>query len=166
MLSKIKLLLISLLLFVTTASALEPLPENRARLSELHGTLLLPDYSYLDFDMSFDCGSRWEHTSMIVTSRAGAELLAASYTHLWGKKAGEKVMQAWENKVNESDPRLPSFLVVSMPTNTSNSTKSSARVSGAVTSKNENITNSESTLNDIPELSATCGTRSHQVGTE
>ena len=159
-----KFVAVAFMFSVTTGYALEPLKENRARLSDLHGTILLPDYSYLEFDMSLDCGSKWENTGMIITSKAGAQLLAASYTHMWGVKAGEMVMQQWKNKVSLDDPRLPTFLVVTPPEGASFDWKTSIKVA----SKDRKFRNksSSSTANismkmAMPMIIGTCGTRSH-----
>lgn len=159
--TKVALFAFAVSAFSFNALALEPLNENRARISSLHGTLLLPDYSNLDFDMSFDCGSRWEDTAMIITSEAGAQLLAASYTHLWGEEAGKLVMQTWNNKVNEDDPRLPTFMVVTPPESGLNFTQSM--------SDKKSSRRSKRSLNNVippaymPMLTGTCGTRSHNV---
>lgn len=172
MLTKIKLTLVTFALFtITSLSALEPLKENRARLSNLHGSLLLPDYSFLDFDMSFDCGSKWETTAMIITSKAGAQLLAASYTHMWGEKAGELVMYNWNNKTHPEDPRLPTFLVVTPPSDSNFDWRKSIKISSSLLTSSLTKSTSDTTLNSTPKtetpsspmptLSGTCGTRSH-----
>ena len=157
--NKTRKLVATTLIFVAgTVSALEPLKENRARLSDMHGTILLPDYSYVDFDMSFDCGSKWENTGMIITSKAGAQLLAASYTHMWGIKAGEMVMKTWQNKVDSEDPRLPTFLVVTPPEGANFDWKTSIKVrSRAKRFKGKSSTS----MMLMPMIKGTCGTRSH-----
>jgi hypothetical protein len=90
--------------------ALEPLPD-RARVLSMYTGLLLPDNSTINVDMSFDCGASFENTGLIVTSKEGAELLAAAYAYLYGEQAAEFVIDKWNNKASESDPRKPSFLI-------------------------------------------------------
>ena len=159
---RLLLLLVISVSFVTPVSALEPLPENRARISDLHGALMLPDYSILDFNMSFDCGSKYETTAMIITSKAGAQLLAASYTHMWGEAAGDMVMYNWNNKADPTDPRLPTFLVVTPPSGANFDWKKSVRISTYKSSTLNTSTTETTESDDIPVLLATCGTRSHE----
>ncbi|MET1254203.1 hypothetical protein [Aliikangiella maris] len=166
MLLKVKVLFsvfVFTILFSTLVSALEPLKENRARIFALKATLLLPEYEFLDVDMSFDCGSKYESTAMIITSFAGAQLLAASYTHLYGKEAGEMVMQTWQNKVNKDDPRLPTFIFVSPATGTHFDWRQSVKVT---TNKNLSqtgfsLTTRNNSADGMPNLYAGCGSRTH-----
>ena len=163
LLSKIKIILLCGAAAASAAfssAALEPLDENRARISHLSGTLLLPDYSHLNIDMSFDCGSKWNNTAMIITSEAGAKLLAASYTHLWGQSAGELVMKRWQNKVDADDPRLPTFLVVTPASGADFNWKKSVSL-GRYSQYSASTHSSSNVQAKMPTLFATCGTRSH-----
>jgi hypothetical protein len=89
--------------------------ENRAEIQHLTANLKLPDQSSLTVDMSFDCGSMYDKTAMIVTSRQGAEILAVAYEALYGPAAGAAVMAKWNNKDKPQDPRLPTFIIVTPP---------------------------------------------------
>jgi len=162
MLSKFKkncLIGLASLALISSASALEPLKE-RARLHDLNGYLLLPDSSYLSIDMSFDCGSQWANTALIVTSEAGAELLAASYTHLWGAAAGKMVMHTWNNKANPDDPRLPTFLIVTPPAGTNFKWQKSVAI-GSKSKFSQSTINNDDIESHMPVVTASCGTRVH-----
>ncbi|WP_444996038.1 hypothetical protein [Aliikangiella sp. IMCC44359] len=166
MLSKVKVLVSVLVIsacLTTLVSALEPLKENRARISSLSGTLLLPDYTYLDIDMSFDCGSKYEDTAMIVTNLAGVQLLAAAYTHMWGEQAGEMVMAAWQNKVNKTDQRLPTFLIVSPAKGTNFDWRQSVKVVSPLSPSLKTTAQNSETDNtpDMPPIIPSCGLVPH-----
>ena len=103
-------------LTVCNVAALVPL-KDRAVIQYMSADILLPDNSLLNVDMSFDCGSDFSKTAMIITSDAGANLLAAAYSSMYGSKAGEQVLHTWNTKVNDSDPRKPTFLIVTLPEN-------------------------------------------------
>ncbi|MET1254845.1 hypothetical protein [Aliikangiella maris] len=149
--------------FSTLAIALEPLKENRARISSMQATLLLPDYSTLNVNMSFDCGSRYENTGMIVSSLAGAQLLAAAYTHLWGDEAGEMVMQLWQNKADKDDPRLPTFLIISPESGAQFDWKQTISATSSLNKLRSNnmVTQSSSSGQTMPTPTAGCGRKDH-----
>ncbi|AZZ98267.1 hypothetical protein [Pseudoalteromonas sp. R3] len=113
---KIRIAPLALLLGMLSSSAvaLEPLPD-RAQVQRMNADLLLPDGSTLNVDVSFDCGSDYKNTAVMVMSNSGAQLIAAAYTHLYGESAGQSVMEAWENKQNASDPRKPTYLFILAP---------------------------------------------------
>ncbi|MET1253965.1 hypothetical protein [Aliikangiella maris] len=167
MLSKFKIVYffsLFVIFFSFSTTALEPLKENRARIFSLKATLLLPDYNFLDVDMSFDCGGHYENTAMIVSSLAGAQLLAAAYTHLWGEEAGEMVMKTWQNKVNIDDPRLPTFLIVTPMGGSNFDWKGSVNITNNIENLQKKSTLSTkytSTNNVMPTMFGGCGTRGH-----
>ncbi len=101
-------------LTVCNVAALAPL-KDRAVIQYMSADILLPDNSLLNVDMSFDCGSDFSKTAMIITSDAGAHLLATAFASMYGNAAGDQVLRSWNTKVNESDPRKPTFLVVTPP---------------------------------------------------
>lgn len=143
------------------ATTLEPLPE-RARVASMYTQLLLPDSSTLNVDMSFDCGAAFESTGLIVTSDAGAKLLAAAYTHLYGAEAGKYVLDKWYTKANPEDPRLPSFLIVK----SQESQESQARVSkkGLSLSSSYSVSGQNALIKQQDYKTAVeshCGTRDH-----
>ncbi|ALU41927.1 hypothetical protein [Pseudoalteromonas rubra] len=113
---KIRIAPLALLIGILSSSAvaLEPLPD-RAQVQRMNADLLLPDGSTLNVDVSFDCGSDYKNTAVMVMSNSGAQLIAAAYTHLYGESAGQSVMEAWQNKQNESDPRKPTYLFILAP---------------------------------------------------
>ena len=147
-----------------TVSALEPLTD-RARLASMQGQLLLPDGSYLPVDMSFDCGSQWENTAMIITSDLGAQLLAAAYTQLYGNEAGRNVIRQWNNKTKSTDPRKPSFLIITPPAidQEKQSWKSITELD-TLSSETRSLNKRKSlSLRMPPVVTASCGTRVHTV---
>jgi len=89
--------------------------KDRAVITHLNAQLLLPDESTLSVDMSLDCSSKYQNTGVIVTSDSGAQLMAVAYSALWGKAAGQSILDTWNTKVNKSDPRKPTFIIVSPP---------------------------------------------------
>lgn len=156
---------LALLITSSQAIALEPLSENRARVQTMQAELLLPNNSSLPVNMSFDCGSQWENTGMIITSRQGAEILAAAFTHLYGAAAGQAVINKWETKENPTDPRLPTFIIVTPPPGMSfgystQSTPMSAKSINALASSKA-ITSEDKP--PIAMLNSSCGTRIHPV---
>ncbi|KID56863.1 hypothetical protein JF50_13275 [Pseudoalteromonas luteoviolacea] len=98
----------------SNTQAIEPLPD-RARVQHMNADLLLPDGRLMNVDVSFDCGSDYQDTAMMIMSDSGAKILAAAYTHLYGEQFGKQVMDAWNNKKHESDPRKPTYLFVIAP---------------------------------------------------
>ena len=104
-----------LLLVATLLCSGAVMAENLAEIQHLTANLKLPDQSSLTVDMSFDCGSMYDRTAMIVTSRQGAELLAVAYDALYGPAAGAAVMAKWNSKDKPEDPRLPTFIIVTPP---------------------------------------------------
>ena len=170
MLKKI-LLPLAAVFSINAANALTPL-EDRARVSHMNADLLLPDGSTLNVDVSFDCGSDYKNTALMVMSDSGAQILAAGYTHLYGAAAGKAVMHAWNNKKQASDPRKPTYLFVLADREKSfnwqgtqqeskklNKSAKSVTISGTRVEQFESI-NSES---DIPVVLAGCGVRDHNA---
>ncbi|WP_217704593.1 hypothetical protein [Pseudoalteromonas sp. McH1-7] len=99
---------------IFSTQALEPL-EDRAVVQRMNTDLLLPDGSTLNVDVSFDCGSDYHNTAVMIMSDSGAMLLAAAYTHLYGEKYGQQVIDAWNTKKNKDDPRKPTYLFAIAP---------------------------------------------------
>lgn len=91
--------------------------EDRAVVQHMNADLLLPSGGTLNVDVSFDCGSDYHNTALMVMSDSGAMLLAAAYTHLYGEKFGKQVIDAWNTKKNEDDPRKPTYLFAIAPRN-------------------------------------------------
>jgi hypothetical protein len=104
-----------LFLALTLLCSTSVIAENRAKVEHMTVNLRLPDNSNLTVDMNFDCGSYYDKTAMIVTSRQGAEILATAYEALYGTAAGKAVMDKWNKKTKAEDPRLPTFIVVKPP---------------------------------------------------
>ncbi|MEK0158284.1 hypothetical protein WLQ65_03880 [Pseudoalteromonas piscicida] len=153
-------------LSTTAAYSLEPLKE-RARVQRMNADLLLPDGSILNVDVSFDCGSDYQNTAIMVMSDSGAQLMAAAYTYLFGERAGKSVIQAWENKQNKSDPRKPTYLFILAPReqqfNLENkiTNKFNKELSHVIMSSS-NLTKSEvESIPEIPMVIAGCGVRNH-----
>lgn len=142
------------------------LAENRAEITHLTAILKLPDQSALTVDMSLDCGSRYERTALVVTSRQGAEILSTAWTALYGPEAGAAVMKQWETKTNPDDPRLPTFMIVTPPEGKSYiaSPKTPASLS-----KRKMTTLSDSAAVPVveaardSEILTTCGHKDHAV---
>lgn len=112
------LLFVFALTYTSTTIALEPL-KDRAIVTNMNADLLLPDGSSINVDVSFDCSSEFHNAAIMVMSDAGAQLVAAAYTTLFGLNAGKAVMKAWETKKHENDPRKPTYLFVLTPRNKS-----------------------------------------------
>ncbi|OHU85510.1 MULTISPECIES: hypothetical protein [Pseudoalteromonas] len=168
MLKKLLLPLTAAVLSIN-AAALTPL-EDRARVSRMNADLLLPDGSTLNVDVSFDCGSDYKNTALMVMSDSGAQLLAAAYTHLYGVKAGEQVMTAWNTKKNNSDPRKPTYLFVLAERtksfnwqNSQSNTNKLNRNLKSVTMNGAHVENYESISSEqyVPVVVAGCGVRDH-----
>ena len=153
-----------LLGFVVNATAVEP-HKDRARLYSLNAELLLPDETLLNVDMSFDCGSNYADTAMIITSKAGAEILSAAYTALWGEKYGQMVMDQWNNKTNPDDPRKPTFIIVTMPSEHSVNSGKRKVDKFAETLSKQAFAGAPSATGDpsfvMPQLISACGTLQH-----
>ncbi|MEC4091871.1 hypothetical protein [Pseudoalteromonas rubra] len=98
-------------LVTADSAALEPKPD-RAQVQNIYATLLLPDGSYLNTDINFDCGSQFKDTGLIVTTEQGAKFLARAYQALYGDEAAKAVIDAWTKKANLADPRKPTMLLV------------------------------------------------------
>jgi len=163
---KSKLKIVTLLcaaLTVCNVAALTPL-EDRAVIQYMSADILLPDNSMLNVDMSFDCGSDFSKTAMIITSDAGAHLLATAFASMYGNAAGDQVLRSWNNKVNESDPRKPTFLVVTPPENAHENWYKSG-ISKSAT-KTLNYKASSLTFDDLevklPIVKPYCGSRDHR----
>ncbi len=160
-------ILISLALVTCSVFAQEPL-RDRAIIQYMSADILLPDNSLLNVDMSFDCGSDFSETAMIITSDAGAHLLATAFTSLYGPSAGKQILTSWNNKVDKNDPRKPTFLIVTPPENATENWYES----GIAKSTNKTLnylTNSLTTATSdkidksstVPVVRAYCGSRDH-----
>lgn len=149
-------------LTVCNVAALTPL-EDRAVIRYMSADILLPDNSMLNVDMSFDCGSDFSKTAMIITSDAGAHLLATAFASMYGNAAGDQVLHSWNTKVNESDPRKPTFLVVTPPENAHENWYKSGISKSAI--KTLNYKTSSLTSDDLevamPIVKPYCGSRDH-----
>ncbi|WP_419147540.1 hypothetical protein [Pseudoalteromonas 'SMAR'] len=166
----LKLSAITALLGLTlnAAQALEPKPD-RAQVQNLYTTLLLPDGSYLNADISFDCGSKFVNTGIIITTDEGAQFMAKAYRALYGVKAGQSVLKAWNTKANPSDPRKPTMLLINTfpasqekadSQHVRNSNKINKRLQESVQSVN--IDRIEGNAELAPELIQLCGARVHE----
>ncbi|TMN32920.1 hypothetical protein [Pseudoalteromonas sp. S2755] len=156
---------------ISAANALTPL-EERARVSRMNADLLLPDGSTLNVDVSFDCGSDYKNTALMVMSDSGAQLLAAAYTHLYGVEAGEAVMHSWNNKKNETDPRKPTYLFVLAErekqfnwTKSQSSNQKLNKSLKSVTMERNMVDETvvDDTKIDLPIVVAGCGVRDHNA---
>ena len=171
---KMKLLLtVALSTFTFNSPALETL-EERAVVQRMNADLLLPSGKTLNVDVSFDCGSDYHNTAIMVMSDAGAELLAAAYTHLYGEKFGQQVIDTWNTKKNTDDPRKPTYLFAIAPRNKSFAWKNDKvkkvhnkltydTLEEHVTDVNHvgNVISNNGTESNIPTLAAGCGTKIH-----
>ncbi|MCG7549222.1 hypothetical protein [Pseudoalteromonas sp. Of7M-16] len=164
--TKLATAMLALGLLSAPSLALEPLPD-RARVQHMNTDLLLPDGSTLNVDVSFDCGSDYQNTAVMVMSDSGAKLIAAAYTHLYGEAAGQAVMDTWQTKQNASDPRKPTYLFILAPRDQDINWKSKninklnnflSRVSISETKVADQKLESES---KIPVVLAGCGVRDH-----
>ncbi len=160
-------ILISLALVTCSVFAQEPL-RDRAIIQYMSADILLPDNSLLNVDMSFDCGSDFSETAMIITSDAGAHLLATAFTSLYGPSAGKQILASWNNKVDESDPRKPTFLVVTPPENATENwyesgiAKSTNKTLNYSTNSLTSVTSDEVEVSStVPVVRAYCGSRDH-----
>jgi hypothetical protein len=155
-----KLIKISALVALTfNVQAMETLAD-RAQIHSMNAELLLPDGGLLPIDVSFDCGSVYNNTAMIITSQAGAELLAVAYQAKWGPAAGKKVMDSWHTKVNQDDPRKPTFIFVTSP---AQNTDDQGTNHGKQQTIDFALSNESGTTTTaaMPELLARCGTADH-----
>jgi hypothetical protein len=155
-----------------SASSHEPLPD-RAVVERMNADLLLPNGSILNVDVSFDCGSDYHNTALMVMSDSGARLLAAAFTHLYGEKYGQQVIDAWNTKKHADDPRKPTYLFAIAPREKEYSwkNKTTQKVHNKLTrdtlqsyqSQRQlvNDTNDLEEALDIPVLAAGCGTKIH-----
>lgn len=161
--------LTSILLGVMSYSplALEP-KEDRAQVQSLYATLLLPDGSNLNTDINFDCGSRFKNTGIIITTDEGAQFLANAYKALYGEKASNAVLKAWNTKANPDDPRKPTMLLInSFPANDNNlSNKGNAKFNKKLQGKGDSVSIRETdrTLEAgfAPPIIQLCGARVHE----
>lgn len=96
---------------LSSVHAIEPLTD-RAVVQRMNAELLLPNNSTINVDVNFDCGSDYNNTALIVMNDAGAKLIAAAYTSLYGIEYGKKIIAAWENKKTPDDPRKPTYLFI------------------------------------------------------
>lgn len=151
-----KSFLISAALAVSfSATALEPMKE-RAQVKHINSTLLMPDGSDMNVDMSLDCGSKFNNTGIIITTEQGAKFLANAYSKLYSFAAGEKVRQAWQMKANPDDPRKPTMLLI----NEFGALEWPDNSSKLIKSKNSSNYSARS-INIGPKVLQLCGTRSH-----
>lgn len=152
-----KTLSITALLAVSlSTAALEPM-QDRAQVKHINSTLLMPDGSDMNVDMSLDCGSQFKNTGIIVTTEQGAKFLANAYSKLYGSAAGEKVKQAWQTKANADDPRKPTMLLINSFGSLDwpyNSTK-------VVELKSFSNNFAARSISTGPNILQLCGTRSH-----
>ncbi|WP_257326013.1 hypothetical protein [Pseudoalteromonas rhizosphaerae] len=153
-------------LTICNVAALAP-QADRAVIQYMSADILLPDNSLLNVDMSFDCGSDFSKTAMIITSDAGAHLLATAFASMYGNAAGDQVLHSWNTKVNESDPRKPTFLVVTPPENAHENWYKSTISKGVKKTLNyqaESLTSEHSDdLNvELPIVKPYCGSRDHR----
>jgi hypothetical protein len=161
----------TLLAFVTIAGsfssvhAIEPL-KDRAVVQRMNAELLLPDNSTINVDVNFDCGSDYKDTALIVMNDAGAKIIAAAYTNLYGIEYGNKIIDAWENKKAPDDPRKPTYLFIIAPRNQAINWNGSAKRSFNKKKPRDNmsfvngIQNEVPPLNEfIPQIIAGCGVR-------
>jgi hypothetical protein len=151
-----------LFLAATLLCSCAVMAENRAEIQHLTANLKLPDQSSLTVDMSFDCGSMYDRTAMIVTSRQGAELLAVAYESLYGPAAGAAVMAKWNKKDKPQDPRLPTFIIVTPPEgkvyrtdNTKTNTKN------ATTTESAPVMKMRQAEFSADEIRSSCGSSDH-----
>lgn len=149
----------------TSALAVEP-KKDRAVIAHLNAHLLLPDESTLSVDMSMDCGSQYENTGVIISSDGGAQLMAVAYATLWGKAAGQSILDTWNNKVSKGDPRKPTFIIVSPPSDADYWSKfngeSLVKVPMKKMMRSTSVESARlSITNDAPSFFAACGTISH-----
>lgn len=154
-------LLLALTLFCSTTV----MAENRAKIEHMTVNIKLPDNSNLTVDMNFDCGSYYDKTAMIITSRQGAEILATAYEALYGPAAGKAIMAKWNNKSKSTDPRLPTFILVRPPVGKSyllkNHNQKTERTDLKVNSLNESNIEINAPAFDLTEVSGTCGAIEH-----
>jgi hypothetical protein len=147
--------IVALMALTLPTSALEPL-SDRAQVKHINSTLLMPDGSDMTVDMSFDCGSDFSETGLIVTTEQGAKFLAHAYSELYGKAAGEKVKQAWLTKANPDDPRKPTMLLINAFGALEWPNESTKVVELQEFSSNKTVS-----ANTGPAILQLCGTRSH-----
>ncbi|AOT08242.1 hypothetical protein [Pseudoalteromonas luteoviolacea] len=146
--------------------ALEPLPD-RARVQNMNTDLLLPDGSTLNVDVSFDCGSDYQNTAVMVMSDSGAKLIAAAYTHLYGEAAGQAVIDTWQTKQNATDPRKPTYLFILAPREqdfnwkAKKTNKLNNLLSRVSISETKMASQTLETEPKIPVVLAGCGVRDH-----
>ncbi|CAM4292700.1 hypothetical protein [Pseudoalteromonas ostreae] len=151
---------------VCNVAALAP-QTDRAVIQYMSADILLPDNSLLNVDMSFDCGSDFSKTAMIITSDAGAHLLATAFASMYGDAAGDQVLHSWNTKVNEGDPRKPTFLVVTPPENAHENWYNKAIPKSAAKTLNHHTTSLTSEKSDdldveLPIVKPYCGSRDHR----
>ncbi|ESP95056.1 hypothetical protein [Pseudoalteromonas luteoviolacea] len=164
--TKLATAMLALGLLSAPSLALEPLPD-RARVQHMNTDLLLPDGSTLNVDVSFDCGSDYQNTAVMVMSDSGAKLIAAAYTHLYGEAAGQAVMDTWQTKQNASDPRKPTYLFILAPRDqdinwqSKNINKLNNFLSRVSISETNKLDQASESKPEIPVVLAGCGVRNH-----
>jgi hypothetical protein len=166
-LSKFKYTVFAIGFLASSAIALEP-KEDRAQIQNLFATLLLPDGSYLNTDINFDCGSKFKDTGIIITTDAGARFLSDAYRALYGDKAAEAVLSAWNTKANPEDPRKPTMLLINSfaQDNTTQSNINNSKVNKELplSSSRVNIKSLDSAEEPkfVPPIMQLCGARVHE----
>jgi hypothetical protein len=150
-----------LFLALTLLCSASVMAENRAKVEHMTVNLKLPDNSNLTVDMNFDCGSYYNKTAMIVTSRQGAEILATAYEALYGPAAGKAVMDKWNKKAKAEDPRLPTFIVVKPPEGKSYLLNTANKKSAPLLMKSDNQEQPKAQSFNAAEISPSCGGVDH-----
>ena len=97
--------------------------KERAVIARLKADLILPTNKVLTVEIDFDSTSGYHNTSVMVMDDFGVEMMATAFDVKYSKSHGDKIRQAWAEKLLESDPRKPSYLLVQKPTGTSSMPK-------------------------------------------
>lgn len=88
----------------------------RAKVVNMTVELKLPDGSLLTVDNIDFCtpGSFYNGVQAIVFGDDAVKIMQAGMAALH-PHVGDSVLKTWNNKVNENDPRLPTFLMITSP---------------------------------------------------
>ncbi|WP_286265790.1 hypothetical protein [Thalassotalea atypica] len=88
---------------------------DRAVVAKLRADLVLPSDKILTVDIDFDTESGYHNNTMLVMDDFGVKLLAAGFKAEYGAEFADKILDAWNNKKDQDDPRKPTYMLVQKP---------------------------------------------------
>lgn len=88
---------------------------DRAVVAKLRADLILPSNKILTVDIDFDTDSGYHGNTMLIMDDFGVKLLAAGFKSEYGEAFADKILEAWNNKKHQDDPRKPTYMLVQKP---------------------------------------------------